>query len=181
MKTLNKKITKNVTLIFFSALLPILNTAWAESDKQLQEKALKAREMVHQGSMDHAEHANKEPVDETGGFKGVFYGYLPCQETDCKGLKMTLSLKQKNNYLLVTQYARESSREFYEKGKFNWDEQTHIVSLTPNKDVPKHQFTIKDASTIIQLSGNGTPFPGNQDDYTLRRSDVAKSREVHIH
>lgn len=146
---------------------------------QLQEKALKARELVHHGDMDHS--AQADPADATGGFRGVFYGYLPCQEKDCDGVKMTLSLKQKNNYLLVTQYAKASTREYYEKGKYVWDDKTRGLSLTANKDASIRLFSIKDDSTIIQLSANGRPIPGHQEDYTLRRSDKAKTREMHIH
>ncbi len=146
---------------------------------QLQEKALKARESSRHEGMDHSAHT--DPADSTGGFRGVFYGYLPCKEKDCDGLKMTLSLKPKNNYLVVTQYAKESSREYYDKGKYNWDDKTRILSLTSNKNGAKRQFTIKDEGTLVQLNNDGAPMPGDQDDYTLRRSDKAKSREVHIH
>jgi hypothetical protein len=179
MQTLTRKIKKHVTLILLSALLPALNPAWAESDKQLQEKTLKAREMSHQKTMDHSAHLNQ--ADETEGFRGVFYGYLPCKEKDCDGFKMTLSLKQKNNYLLVTQYAKSSSREFYEKGKYDWDDKTRVLSLTSNKNDLNRKFSIKDEGTLIQLNSDGTPMLGDQDDYTLARSDKSKSREVHIH
>jgi hypothetical protein len=179
MKIINRKIKKNLALIFFNALLSTLDAAWAESDMQLQEKALKARELTHQNLVDHSAHTSSG--DETEVFRGVFYGYLPCHQKDCDGFKMTLSLKQKNNYLLVTQYAKASSREFYEKGKYKWDEATHVLSLTPNKDAAKRQFTIKDEVTLILLSDKGTQMAGDQDDYTLRRSDKTKSRDVHIH
>jgi hypothetical protein len=179
MQTFIRKIRKNVTLIFFGVLLSTLNVAWAESDKQLQEKTLKAREMTRQQSMDHSAHADL--MDKTEGFRGVFYGYLPCKEKDCDGFKMTLSLKQKNNYLLVTQYAKASTREYYDKGKYNWDDKTHTLSLTSSKNDTKRVFSIKDEGTLIHLNSDGTPMPGDQDDYALERSDKAKSREVHIH
>lgn len=147
---------------------------------KLQEKALKAREMTHQKTMDHSAHANPAADDE-GMFRGVFYGYLPCKEKDCDGFKMTLSLKQKNNYLLVTQYARASSREYYDKGKYNWDDQNHTLTLMSNKNAAPRIFAIKDESTLIQLSESGKPMPGDQDDYALERSDKTKSRDVHIH
>lgn len=182
MQILTRKIIKNAALIYLGALLAPLHPAWAESDKQLQEKTLKAREMIHQQSMDHSEHAaHAKPADETEIFRGVFYGYLPCKEKDCDGFKMTLSLKQKNNYLLVTQYARASSREYYDKGKYIWDDKTHMLSLTSNKDEAKRLFSIKDEGTLIQLNSDGAPMPGDQDDYALSRSDKSKSREVHIH
>jgi hypothetical protein len=179
MQTFKTKITKNVTLIFFGTLLTAVNTSWAESDKQLQEKTLKAREMIHQKDMDHSAHM--APEDESSKFRGVFYGYLPCDLEDCDGLKMTLSLKQKNNYLLVYQYAKPSAREYYEKGKYTWDDKKNHLELTPNKEAPKRQYSIYDDGTLIQLNSNSTPIPGDQDAYTLRRSDKSNSREVHIH
>lgn len=179
MQTLTKKTKKNVTLIFFAALLPVFSHAWAESDKQLQEKTLKAREMIHQKGMDHSAHAKL--ADQTEGFRGVFYGYLPCDQEDCDGFKMTLSLKQKNNYLLVTQYAKASSREYYDKGKYDWDDKKNLLTLTSNKNAAKRLFSIKDDGELIHLNQDGSPMPGSQDDYTLARSDKSKSREVHIH
>jgi hypothetical protein len=180
MQTLNIKIKKNVPLIFFGAWLSTLNVAWAKSDMQLQEEALKARESIRHEGMDHSLHANQ--ADQTGGFRGVFYGYLPCKEKDCDGIKQTLSLKPRNNYLLVTQYARESSREYYEKGKYDWNDKTHTLTLTPNKeDATKRLYTIQDEGAIVMLDSDGKPMSGNQKDYTLSRSDKSKTRQVHIH
>lgn len=179
MQTLTKTIKTNATLIFLGVLLSGANCAWAESDKQLQEKTLKAREMMNNPGMDHSEHMNA--ADNTGGFRGVFYGYLPCKEEGCDGFKMTLSLKQKSNYLLVTQYAKASSREYYDKGKYEWDDKANTLTLTSNKDGSKRLFSIKDEGTLIHLNSDGTPMAGDQDDYALERSDKAKSREVHIH
>lgn len=180
MHTPTKTITKPLALIICGMLLPWGLGAWAESDKQLQEKTLKARESTRHENMDHSAHAEKFEASE--GFRGVFYGYLPCDLKDCDGFKMTLSLKQKNNYLLVYQYARESSREYYEKGKYAWDDNAKRLILTPNKeDADLRQFVIKDEGTLIQLKSDGTPLPGNQNKYALERSDKGKTREVHIH
>lgn len=178
MQTLTKTITKTATMIVFGALLPLGHVAWAESDMKLQEKALKAREMQN---MDHSKHAEMEEADPTGGFRGVFYGYLPCEKEGCDGFKMTLSLKQKNNYLLVTQYAQASSREYYDKGKYTWDDSSRVLTLVSNKNDEKRLFAIKDQGTLVHLNKDGQPLAGDQDDYTLSRSDKAKSREVHIH
>lgn len=162
--------------MLFSSLLLTQQPALALSDMQMQEKVLKTRESTSQ-HVDHSAH--EKSVDEKDVFHGVFYGFLPCD--DCDGLKMTLSLKQNNNYLLVSQFAKASSREFYEKGKYSWDEKNRILVLTPRKDAPVRQFRIEDDSTLIQLDSKGAPMAGDQEDYTLRRSDTVKSREVHIH
>lgn len=170
---------RNGLLIIFSALVSMANTSWAESDMQLMEKALKARESKSHTAMDHSIHAKQD--DASGGFRGVFYGYLPCEQKDCDGIKMTLSLKQKDNYLLVTQYAKASTREFYEKGKYAWNTETRLLTLTPKKQAAIRQFRIQDEATLIQLNGDGTPFAGSPKDYSLRRSDAIKTRQVHIH
>ncbi|MDD5580013.1 MAG: copper resistance protein NlpE [Methylobacter sp.] len=173
-----KKQLQNPALIFFSALLLALRPAMAESDMQIQEKVLKARELTNQQQTEHAAHTN--PIDKSLEFHGVFYGFLPCD--DCNGIKTTLSLKQNNNYLLVTQPARESSREYYEKGKYSWNDENHTVVLTPRKESGTRQYHIENEGTLIQLNSEGARITGElADHYILRRSDTVKSREVHIH
>lgn len=180
MKRINKKITKHGIVIVFGALLGAVNSAWAaSSDMQLMEKALKIREGSDHKGMDHSAHEMHK--DSSKIFRGVFYGYLPCEQKDCDGIKMTLSLKQKHNYLLVTQYARASSREYYDKGKYDWNEQTKILTLTSKKDGGRKLYSIQDDTALLQLNSDGTPVPGNPKDYTLNRADSVKTREVHIH
>lgn len=171
--------TRKVLFIVLGALLSPLGAAWAETDKEIQEKALKAREQSQQGAMDHSAHAG--PEEAAGKFRGVFYGYLPCQEEECNGLKMTLSLNAKNNYLLVIQPAKLQNRESFEKGKYEWDDAQGIVLLTPNKDAPQRRLAIKDEGTLLYLGNDGRPIPGDQDKYLLQRSDKAGNREMHIH
>lgn len=176
MGVLNGKITRKVLFVVFWALLFAINGAWAETDKEIQEKALKARE---QGK-DHSAHGSFDEA-AIGKFRGVFYGYLPCHEENCDGLKMTLSLNTKNNYLLVMQPAKPQNRESFEKGKYDWDDKNGIVLLTPNKDAPQRRLAIKAEGTLVYLNSDGTPLPGSQDRYLLERSDKAGNREMHIH
>ena len=181
MNTITKKIITSFTWLIVSSFFLTLNTAVAESDVQLQEKALKAREMMRHEGMDHAMHGVDSEQKVDSSFRGVFYGYLPCYEKECSGHKMTLSLKPKNNYLLVSQYAKPASREHYEKGKYEWNEKNHSVTLIPNNSTPPRQLSMLDESALVVLSGDGKTFPGDQEPYTLRRSDKSKTREVHIH
>lgn len=177
MQALKKQLKQNMTLIIFSILLPA-NIAMAATDQADQEKLLRARVMSHQQNTDHATHL--QPIDKSLEFHGVFYGYLPCK--DCDGIKTTLSLKQNNNYLLVTQPAKESSKEFYEKGKYSWNDENHTVVLTSRNESNIRQYHIKDEGTLILLNSDGTQMTREQSDsYILRRSDTVKSREVHIH
>lgn len=179
MQTLKRPTLQNRMLIFFSLLLSA-NAAMAATDLTAQENYARALAKNHPQLIDHSAHAN--PVDKSQDFHGVFYGFLPC--TDCNGIKTILSLKQKNNYLLVTQPARDSSREFYEKGKYSWDDEKHTVVLTPrnSKEASTRQYLIKDEGTLVQLNSDGTQMSQElEESYTLRRSDTVKSREVHIH
>ncbi|MEI6333363.1 MAG: copper resistance protein NlpE [Methylococcaceae bacterium] len=177
MHALKKQLKQNLTLIAFSVLFSA-NYAMAATDLTAQENFVRARIKNHQQVTDHTDHVT--PVDKNLEFHGIFYGYLPCN--DCNGIKSTLSLKQNNNYLLVTQSAKESSREYYEKGKYSWNDETHAVVLTPRSEAGTRQYLIKDEGTLILLNTDGTQMKGDEDDsYTLRRSDTVKSREVHIH
>lgn len=167
---------QNLALVFIS-ILSLSNTATAATDLSAQEAFLKARVMNHPEA-EHAAHQNH--VDKSQEFHGVFYGFIPCD--DCNGIKQTLSLKNNNNYLLVTQPARESSREFFEKGKYTWDDDTQIVTLMPKNDAEPRKYLIKDEGTLVQLNREGKQITGDlADRYILRRSDTVKSREVHIH
>jgi len=178
MQALKKPLQQNLALIFFSALLSALHPAMAKTDLEAEESFLRARVMNHQQKTDHSGHEN--PIDKSQDFHGVFYGFLPCN--GCNGIKTTLSLKQNNYYLLVTQPAKESSREFYEKGKYTWNEETHTVVLTPRKEAAIKQYHIVNEGTLVQLNSDGTKMSDDlAENYTLRRSDTVKSREVHIH
>lgn len=174
---MNFSIKPILTSLFLGSLILVSNIVVANSDKEMQDRLLRQREALQQG--DHAAHM--ADADKGPDFKGVYYGYFPCKEADCSGIKVTLSLKRKNNYLLVTQPAKQSSREFYEKGKFTWNDETKTVALTPKDKATGGQYRIIDDSTLIQLTPDGSPMAGDQDDYTLRRGDSVKSREMHIH
>ncbi len=177
MPVLKKRLKQQLILISFSMLLSG-NLAMAATDTTMQDSFVKARIKSHEQNMDHSVHV--EPIDKNLEFHGIFYGYLPCK--DCSGIKSTLSLKNNNNYLLVTQPAKESSREFYEKGKYTWNEEKHTVVLTPRNSADTRQYFIKDEGTLILLNADGTKMKGDDEDsYALRSSDTVKSREIHFH
>lgn len=181
MKALTIRLKRNLTLLLYitsclSLFTIISNPAIAKSDKQAMGEVQKARAMTQQ----HKNHTKYQGLlDEKQKFRGVYYGYLPCE--DCDGIKSTLSLKNKNNYLLVTQYAKTSTREFYEKGKYTWDDKTSTVTLVSRKDAKTRKYQIKDDETLIYLTPEGKSMGKDQDKYTLRRGDSVKTREVHIH
>lgn len=176
MKTLTIFLKKILNLLLLSVLVAAFNSVSANVDKDAMAEVQKARAQARQNK-DHVQHM--QPVEESQKFRGVYYGYLPCDH--CAGIKMTLSLKNKQNYLLVTQYAQASTKEFYEKGKYTWDEKSGLVTLVSRKDGKIQELRIKDAGTLIMLSPEGKKMPGNQQQYTLLSGENSKSREVHIH
>lgn len=150
----------------------------AATDTQAQEGFAQARARNYEPNQDHSSHNMKNKPG--AGFHGIFYGYLPCG--DCIGIKHTLSLKHNNNYLLVTQVVKEASRELYEKGKYVWDDEKGQVTLTPNNEgQPPRRYRIKDEGTLIQLDPEGNIITKDADRYMLQRSDLAQTREVHMH
>lgn len=153
----------------------VTNSVFAATDSNAQQKFLEAKSRLSHQEMDHSQHL--EPIQ----FRGVFYGFIPCNK--CNGIKTTLSLKNNDNYLIVTQEAKESSRERFEKGKYNWDEENKLVLLTPkNSEANTRMYRIKDEGTLIQMRDDGTEYKGEEAErYTLRRSDTVQTREVHIH
>lgn len=173
MRASKKSITRHLASFLFSALFAAA-PAMAASDLEAQEGFAKARAKNQHSESDHAAH--QYPVDKSQDFHGVFYGYLPCD--DCDGVKTTLSLQQKSNYLLVTQPAKESSREIFERGKYNWNDNDRSVVLTPKKEgVSPRRYFIEDQGTLIQLNADGI----RMERHILQRSDTVRAREVHIH
>jgi uncharacterized lipoprotein NlpE involved in copper resistance len=174
MRIVQKQLKQKLALFIVSGLFAAM-PAMAATDFKDQESLAKALAKTREKDGDHSAHQN---VDKTQEFHGVFYGFLPCD--DCTGIKATLSLKQRNNYLLVTQFAKESSREYFEKGNYSWDESTQTVILTPSKGgTTVRRYRIENAGTLIQLNTDGTKMA--DDRYVLERSDAKKNREVHIH
>ncbi|MBT7434937.1 MAG: copper resistance protein NlpE [Gammaproteobacteria bacterium] len=164
MKSLTISSNQKLTLILLSVLSVSFNPAMAKSDKQTMG--------------DHPKHAI--PTDESQEFRGVYYGVLPCKKKDCVKMKMTLSLKNRQNYLIVTQNAQASSREFYEKGKYSWDDKSSIVTLVARKDSSIRKFRIKNKARLVMLTPEGKPMAGEQRQYILaKREDQDKPREVH--
>jgi hypothetical protein len=173
MRALKKSLKHSLALFLTSSLLSTV-PAMAASDIEAQEGFARARAKHLQNPTDHATHQNHDDANQE--FHGVFYGYLPC--SDCDGVKTTLSLQQKRNYLLVIQPAKASSREYFERGKYTWDDKNRTVVLTPKKEgVNPRRYHIEDEGTLIQLNEDGI----KKADYVLQRSDTYKSREVHIH
>jgi len=165
-------------IISFLAMMLITPMAFAETDKEIQEKALIARELQKRGNMDHSMHMLPE---STSKYRGVFYGYLPCREKDCSGIKMTLSLNANDHYLLVIQPAKAQNRESFEKGIYDWNDREGTLTLNPTKEAPQRRLSIQDDGSLLYISNDGGHLTGEKSRYLMQKMEQAGGREVHIH
>lgn len=118
----------------------------------------------------HPEQAKRE-------WSGVYYGMLPCK--DCYGIKTTLALNANNSYLKITQNTGKSLRDYVEKGKFNWDDNTHRITLIPRKGDSAQQYLVE-KDQLIQLDANGNRITGKDAErYILNRTDMKNPEETH--
>jgi uncharacterized lipoprotein NlpE involved in copper resistance len=113
-------------------------------------------------------------------WSGIYQGFTPC--ADCIGVKTTLALNKNETYLLITQFAGKSEREFVEKGKFSWDSNSNTIALTPrNSSTTSLQYAVGD-NLLTQLDSNGKRFTGKlAEKYVLRRNDVTEKSPSHAH
>jgi uncharacterized lipoprotein NlpE involved in copper resistance len=177
MKALIIPLKQKLTLLLLSSLTIVFNPVMAESDLQIKD----AVKNVKEKSQKHGNHLKDTTLVDKNQkqFHGVFYGYLPCE--DCDGTQTTLSLKNKNNYLLVTQPAKASSREFFDKGKYIWDDETNTVTLTSRKTSNIIKYHIEDEETLFMLDAKGTPIKGEKSKYSLKKREMKQSTKMHNH
>ncbi|NOT84356.1 MAG: copper resistance protein NlpE [Methylococcaceae bacterium] len=126
-------------------------------------------EIVHDQNARHAQ--------DNMDWPGIYQGFMPC--ADCAGVKTTLAFNKNNSYVLMTQFIGKSDREFVEKGKFTWDNNSKTITLTPRKSATTQQYIVEENS-LIQLDPNGKRFTGKYaEHYVLRRKDVANEPQPH--
>jgi len=156
MRTLSQKFQQILMFFLCLTLLAGFNAAIAET----QQKA--------------ATHAH-----ETIDWPGVYNGFLPC--ADCNGVKTSLALNANGTYLLMTQNIGKSLREFTEKGKFVWNDDTNTIVLTPRSSTITRQYLVGD-NNLTELDSKGNRITGrNADSYVLRRNDVTAKAPKHLH
>lgn len=135
-------------------------------------QAAVAAESAHEADGHHSQRATEWP--------GVYNGFIPC--ADCIGVKMSLALNANNTYILLTQYVGRSPKDFVEKGKFTWTENSNKITLMPRDGSEAKQYLVGD-NVLVVLDGNGNQYTGKKaDSYVLRRTDLsAKSAPKHAH
>lgn len=142
---------KQIIMIFSFMVVSVYNPVFAE-ETQAHDPA------THQAKKD---------------WSGIYRGATPCQ--DCYGIKTELALNKNNSYIIITQKLGQSPRDYVEKGKFNWDETSNIVTLTPRKDGTTKKYLMGEG-TMTQLDDNGNRISGAEADrYILHKINVTKS------
>jgi uncharacterized lipoprotein NlpE involved in copper resistance len=161
MKIVTRSLKQKSILVLLSAI--VFNPVIAKTDKDVSTDK-KTPSSEHKN---HSKHTGESKI-----FHGVYYGFLPCK--DCEGTKTTLSLKNRNNYLLVTQPAKKSAREFFEKGKYRWDEDAKLITLTSRKKGEIKKYQINDEKRITQLSPEGKSLKSKQKNtsYILHKNEM---------
>lgn len=125
----------------------------------------------------HSEEHNAHAVQQNVSWPGIYYGFPPC--ADCDGIKTSLALNKNNSYILITEYAGKSPREFVEKGKFNWNDDHSVMVLTSRDGKNTHYYKATQ-NALTQLDAKGNAFTGKQAErYTLRRRDVTLESSGH--
>jgi len=160
MRTFTPKLPQILTLSLLVGIFSAYNPVFAETTET------KAAD-VHQ----HPQNTTDWP--------GIYNGFLPC--ADCIGIKTTLALNKNNTYILISQYAGKSEREFVEKGKFTWSNDNSSILLTPRNGTTTQQYAV-DENKLTQLDSNGKRITGKlADRYSLRRTDVTDKQTSHAH
>jgi uncharacterized lipoprotein NlpE involved in copper resistance len=148
---------KILACLFFTVISLAYNSACAETAEVVK----------------HDSHHAANSLD----WPGVYYGFTPC--ADCKGVKTSLALNSNHSYILITQFVGKSEREFVEKGKFAWSDESNMIFLTPrNSTITKKYFVGE--NILVQLDEDGNRISGKlADRYILRRTDVTKPKTSH--
>lgn len=157
MPTFKQAFKQLLTFVLFIAIFPAYSPVFAETAE----------------TMDEETHHAQNGVD----WPGVYNGFTPCD--DCKGVKTTLALNKNNTYMLITKYVGKSEREFVEKGKFIWDDQSNIISITPRDNSTTRYYSVGE-DRLTQLDNNANPIAGKlADRYILRRNAMKDSAKPH--
>lgn len=121
----------------------------------------------------HEVHHGQKSLD----WPGIYNGFLPCD--DCVGIKTSLALNKNNTYILITQFAGKSPRDFVEKGKFSWGDKDGTIILTSRDGSKTHHYQVGE-NTLTMLDDNGNRITGKQAErYILRRNDVTSEPPQH--
>lgn len=109
-------------------------------------------------------HNSMNSLDWNGTYKGI----LPC--ASCEGIETILTLNSDFSYVLVTNYlGRNDALEQEKKGKFAWNEDGSIITLTNINSGP-NQYKIGE-NRIWHLDVNGEIITGAlADHYVLTKS-----------
>jgi copper homeostasis protein (lipoprotein) len=82
---------------------------------------------------------------------GIYRGTIPC--ADCEGIKTTLYINRNLTYKLVQEYLGKAENPFEYTGKFKWNREGNIITLSGLKDMPDQYQVGEDIVTQLDMSG----------------------------
>lgn len=108
---------------------------------------------------------NKRSADKKV-YVGSYEGMIPC--ADCPGIKVELSLDNKDNYTKKMTYIdREPDNTFITSGRFTWNDKEKIIRLGGNDDGEIYKAK---GESLLMLDRQGNEITGsNADRYILNR------------
>jgi uncharacterized lipoprotein NlpE involved in copper resistance len=151
MQTCKQKIKKTLVFSLFITVFSAYSPVFAET--------------VGANVKDTHEHAQTNAE-----WPGIYIGFLPC--ADCVGVKTTLALNKNNSYILITQNAGKSDREYVQKGKFAAGAIANTIVLTAKDGSTSHHY-LAEGDKLVQLDSQGNRITGKlADRYVLTRNNI---------
>ncbi|WP_308389857.1 copper resistance protein NlpE N-terminal domain-containing protein [Acidithiobacillus sp. AMEEHan] len=108
--------------------------------------------VAQSGQGSHPQRADESTAKAALDWSGSYAGNLPC--ADCSGIRMTISLRSDDHYLLTRQYASNKARGiFRSQGSFHWLPGASEIALSgANGTGEKFQVV---ENKLVPLTGEG--------------------------
>lgn len=84
-------------------------------------------------------------------WQGTYTGTIPC--ADCSGIQTSLTLNDDQTYTLNEVYKDKKDGNFSSTGKFTWDENGSVITLTSDSDTPRHFFVAENQLIMLDTEG----------------------------
>lgn len=101
-------------------------------------------------------------------YEGTYEGILPCVESDCKEIELTIQLLPDNHYIYSTKKIGIDDEPLLTAGVFEFEEDGNTITLPSIVNVPNSFFI--EANKIYQLDKNQQKIKGpNADRFILNK------------
>lgn len=102
-----------------------------------------------------------------GEMTGTYSGVIPC--ADCEGIKISLSLKDDNTFMMNSEYLGKEATDLQVVGSYQYDEPSNIITLENTSNGPT-KFLLEDGK-VSMLDQNSNKIEGDlADKYILTKN-----------